>query len=36
MEGGSLRLAVVFIFPVVLLERIKIQKGNEHMCGWNS
>lgn len=27
MEGGSLRLPVVFIFPVVLLKRMKIQKG---------
>lgn len=34
MEGGSWRLAVVFIFPMVLLKRMKIQEGmNICVCG---
>ena len=32
MERSRVRLAVVFIFPVVLLKRIKTQEGMD-MCG---
>lgn len=33
MEGGCLRSAVVFIFPVLLLKRIKILKGKNIWVG---